>query len=91
MECVKSEYGKLLDAYFGPDFAIDEALKLEGLRIPHFYHAFYVYKYATGLSAAIAPASAWSTAEQGNSTTNCSFSKAVVRSGRSICCDAASI
>ena len=27
---------------------------LEGLRIPHFYRAFYVYKYATGLSAAIA-------------------------------------
>jgi oligoendopeptidase F len=29
-------------------------LSLEGLRIPHFYHAFYVYKYATGISAAIA-------------------------------------
>ena len=33
---------------------IDEQLKLECLRIPHFYSAFYVYKYATGLSAAIA-------------------------------------
>jgi oligoendopeptidase F len=33
---------------------IDTALELEGLRIPHFYSAFYVYKYATGLSAAIA-------------------------------------
>jgi oligoendopeptidase F len=33
---------------------IDEELKLECLRIPHFYSAFYVYKYATGLSAAIA-------------------------------------
>ncbi|MEM8947206.1 MAG: M3 family metallopeptidase, partial [Planctomycetota bacterium] len=31
-----------------------EQLKLECLRIPHFYRAFYVYKYATGLSAAIA-------------------------------------
>jgi len=30
------------------------SLELEGLRIPHFYHAFYVYKYATGVSAAIA-------------------------------------
>jgi oligoendopeptidase F len=54
VECIKSEYGKLLDAYFGPDFKIDPELQLECLRIPHFYSAFYVYKYATGLSAAIA-------------------------------------
>jgi oligoendopeptidase F len=33
---------------------IDDELSLECLRIPHFYRAFYVYKYATGLSAAIA-------------------------------------
>jgi len=33
---------------------LDPELSLEGLRIPHFYRAFYVYKYATGLSAAIA-------------------------------------
>ncbi len=37
-----------------PSFAIDDQLSLECLRIPHFYRAFYVYKYATGLSAAIA-------------------------------------
>ena len=54
VERCKSDYGALLDAYFGPDFAIDDVLKLECLRIPHFYRAFYVYKYATGLSAAIA-------------------------------------
>jgi oligoendopeptidase F len=54
VEKLKEEYGKLLADYFGPDFVIDEQLKLECLRIPHFYHAFYVYKYATGLSAAIA-------------------------------------
>jgi len=54
VDCLKTEYGNLLAAYFGPDFAIDEELKLECLRIPHFYSAFYVYKYATGLSAAIA-------------------------------------
>jgi oligoendopeptidase F len=54
VESLKSEYGKLLADYFGPDFAIDEELKLECLRIPHFYSAYYVYKYATGLSAAIA-------------------------------------
>jgi oligoendopeptidase F len=54
VDCLKTEYGKLLADYFGPDFVIDEELKLECLRIPHFYNAFYVYKYATGLSAAIA-------------------------------------
>ncbi len=54
VERFKQEYRKLLDAYFGPDFAIDPELELECLRIPHFYRAFYVYKYATGLSAAIA-------------------------------------
>jgi len=54
VECFKSEYAKLLEVYFGPDFVLDEQLKLECLRIPHFYRAFYVYKYATGLSAAIA-------------------------------------
>jgi oligoendopeptidase F len=54
IECFKSEYAKLLSVYFGPDFEIDDQLQLECLRIPHFYRAFYVYKYATGLSAAIA-------------------------------------
>lgn len=50
----KSVYKELLNAYFGPDFVVDEELSLECFRIPHFYRAFYVYKYATGLSAAIA-------------------------------------
>jgi oligoendopeptidase F len=54
VDALKTEYGKLLSDYFGPEFSIDEELKLECLRIPHFYSAFYVYKYATGLSAAIA-------------------------------------
>ena len=47
-------YRGLLEAYFGPDTVIDPWMELEGLRIPHFYGAFYVYKYATGLSSAIA-------------------------------------
>ncbi len=47
-------YRGLLDDWFGPDFTIDPELELECLRIPHFYSAFYVYKYATGLAAAIA-------------------------------------
>lgn len=50
----RSLYRELLELYFGPDFAIDDALSLECFRIPHFYRAFYVYKYATGMSAAIA-------------------------------------
>lgn len=54
VDALKSTYGQLLRDYFGPDFAIDEEMKLECLRIPHFYRAFYVYQYATGLSAAIA-------------------------------------
>ncbi len=47
-------YGGLLKQYFGPNFVIDDQLSLECFRIPHFYRAFYVYKYATGLAAAIA-------------------------------------
>ena len=46
-------YRELLEAYFGPRFAIDDELSIECLRIPHFYSAFYVYKYATGISASI--------------------------------------
>ena len=54
VESLKTAYGSLLADYFGPEFAIDEEMPLECMRIPHFYRAFYVYKYATGLSAAIA-------------------------------------
>jgi len=54
LEVIRAEYGKLLKAYFGSSLVIDDELTLECLRIPHFYSAFYVYKYATGISAAIA-------------------------------------
>jgi oligoendopeptidase F len=54
VETLRSQYRKLLELYFGPEFTLDKVLELECLRIPHFYRAFYVYKYATGLSAAIA-------------------------------------
>jgi oligoendopeptidase F len=50
----KSEYHRLLQTYFAENFVLDPELDLECLRIPHFYHAFYVYKYATGISAAVA-------------------------------------
>ncbi len=54
LDIFKSEYRKLLDGYFGTTMVIDQDLELECLRIPHFYSAFYVYQYATGISAAIA-------------------------------------
>jgi oligoendopeptidase F len=53
LEKFREIYAGLLRLYFGPDFAIDDELSLECLRIPHFYRAFYVYKYATGMSAAM--------------------------------------
>jgi oligoendopeptidase F len=54
LDVFKSEYRKLLQTYFAENFVIDPQLDLECLRIPHFYSAFYVYKYATGISAAVA-------------------------------------
>jgi oligoendopeptidase F len=54
VQSLRSVYRELLDAYFGPEFVVDKELELECFRIPHFYRAFYVYKYATGLSAAVA-------------------------------------
>ena len=54
VDLLRSEYRKLLVDYFGPEMVFEETSDLEGLRIPHFYNAFYVYKYATGISAALA-------------------------------------
>lgn len=50
-------YYKLNQKYFGKDIVIDEQIKYEWARIPHFYSDFYVYKYCTGVSSAIAIAS----------------------------------
>lgn len=47
-------YYNLNKEYFGDDIVIDKEIELEWARIPHFYNPFYVYQYATGLSAAIA-------------------------------------
>ena len=46
-------YYHLNKEYFGEDVVIDEQIKYEWARIPHFYTPFYVYKYATGVSSAI--------------------------------------
>ena len=53
LDAFRQIYRGLLRDYFGDDFVLDAELDLECLRIPHFYNAFYVYKYATGLSAAV--------------------------------------
>jgi oligoendopeptidase F len=47
-------YRQLNLDYHGPAMSVDREIDMEWARIPHFYHAFYVYKYATGLSAAVA-------------------------------------
>jgi oligoendopeptidase F len=53
VDSLRAEYRALLGKYFGPDMVLENESDLEGLRIPHFYGAFYVYKYATGISAAL--------------------------------------
>lgn len=53
-EVLRAMYRRLLEQYFGPDMHFEPESDLEGLRIPHFYNAFYVYKYATGISASLA-------------------------------------
>lgn len=45
---------KINEDYYGPGFAADQDISYEWARIPHFYRAFYVYQYATGISAAVA-------------------------------------
>ena len=54
LDALTGIYRELLESHFGDYLVIDDALALECLRIPHFYSTFYVYKYATGISAAIA-------------------------------------
>ncbi|AOT69099.1 oligoendopeptidase F [Geosporobacter ferrireducens] len=52
-EALCAYYGELNQKYYGPEITMDEEIKMEWARIPHFYNAFYVYKYATGYAAAI--------------------------------------
>ncbi|TVR29047.1 MAG: oligoendopeptidase F [Spirochaetaceae bacterium] len=53
VDSIRSTYRSLLTDFFGPEVVLDKTADLESLRIPHFYRAFYVYKYATGISAAL--------------------------------------
>ena len=53
-DVVNKHYYKLVKKYFGRDVAVDKQISMEWMRIPHFYSSFYVYKYATCISAASA-------------------------------------
>ncbi len=53
-DVVNKHYYKLVKKYFGKDVAVDKQIAMEWMRIPHFYTSFYVYKYATCISAASA-------------------------------------
>ena len=53
-ELISKTYRRLVLRYFGKDVACDKEINLEWSRIPHFYSSFYVYKYATCISAASA-------------------------------------
>lgn len=53
-EVLNKVYHELNVKYYGRDIVVDEQIDYEWARIPHFYTSFYVYKYATGFSAAIA-------------------------------------
>ena len=53
-ELLRKIYRELLEMYFGEEMVFESNSDMEGLRIPHFYSSFYVYKYATGISAALA-------------------------------------
>jgi oligoendopeptidase F len=49
---LKEEYRKLNEEYYGSEMVQDAEVDIEWARIPHFYYNFYVYQYATGISAA---------------------------------------
>ena len=53
-ENLSQMYRELNVRYYGKEMNLDQEIALEWARIPHFYNAFYVYKYATGFAAAIA-------------------------------------
>ncbi|MBT7122325.1 MAG: oligoendopeptidase F, partial [Clostridia bacterium] len=52
-QTLSQKYGELNKLYYGDVMQTGDTISLEWARIPHFYNAFYVYKYATGFSAAV--------------------------------------
>lgn len=53
-ESLSDLYGRLVQLYFGEDLIMDDEVRYEWARIPHFYRPFYVYVYATGYTSATA-------------------------------------
>ena len=53
-DALNEKYMALNRLYFGPDMVLDDGIKLEWARIPHFFYNYYVFQYATGFSAAVA-------------------------------------
>jgi oligoendopeptidase F len=53
-DSLSATYRALNEKYYGADVTIDDLIDIEWARIPHFYYNFYVYQYATGISAASA-------------------------------------
>ncbi len=53
-QLLRTLYRKLNQKYFGEHLTLDEYSDIEWARVPHFYYNFYVYQYATGISAALA-------------------------------------
>lgn len=52
-DALSSLYYEINRKYYGESCVVDDAVRYEWMRIPHFYRAFYVYQYATGFSAAV--------------------------------------
>ncbi|HVF10764.1 MAG TPA: oligoendopeptidase F, partial [Abditibacteriaceae bacterium] len=53
-ESMSAAYKSLNDDYYGAEVMVDDCVAIEWARIPHFYYGYYVYQYATGISAAAA-------------------------------------
>ena len=53
-EALNKAYLALNEKYYGSECVVDDIIRVEWMRIPHFYRNFYVYQYATGFSAAVA-------------------------------------
>lgn len=64
-ENLNNIYLELVKKYFGASTQIDDLIKYEWARIPHFYRCFYVYKYSTGITSAIVIASKILSGEKG--------------------------
>jgi oligoendopeptidase F len=86
VETLRKEYRKLLDLYFGPDFALDKELELECLRIPHFLQRVLRLQVRDGLSAAIALSERVTTGGQRELNDYLGFLKGGAASTRSSCC-----